>query len=257
MYVNEKIELTPSDFAEYCYCGIKWAYSKSKWAKEILSNPKYISEKKLMSAKYKKNLKEGQKNESLCINYIDQKHFINEIVFNGTGNRRDILETKILYENKIIYAKPDLIARVGIKNEVNLYEFKAVSKKEYLEENPFESVKAQIWLYHYLKNIKINNYYLLRYFKNPTLSNNVKLIKIDSQELLNNGFKNHFVNYMKASKKISKDINSFDPSDCSSENNILFNPPSKKTEKWKKCSECNFNFACQYNRFNWNKKGKR
>lgn len=261
MYIDENIELTPSDFAEYCYCGIKWAFSKSKWAKEWKSMCKseHTSEKKLKNVKHEKNLKIGQENELLCIKYLEKEYSINKKIFDGTGKNRNLMETEIIVDNKPIYAKPDFIANVGIKNEINLYEFKAVSKLEYLEELPFVSVKAQVWLYQYLKDIKINNYYLLRYFKNPLKLGNVKLTKINYHESLQNDFYENFKKYIKALNKISSkmndsDLSLFDPSDSSKANNILFNPPKNKEEKWKKCSGCSFNSYCQYNRLNWNKK---
>lgn len=261
MYIDKNIELTPSNFAEYCYCGIKWAFSKSKWVKELNSMYKseHTSEKKLKKIKDERNLQIGQKNESLCIKYLEKEYSVNEIIFDGTGESRRLIETEIIVGNKPIYAKPDFIANVGIQNEINLYEFKAVSKLEYLEEIPFESVKAQIWLYQNLKDFKINNYYLLRYFKNPMELGNVKLIKIDYYKSSQKYFYENFKKYIKAFKKISKKMNDsdlalFDPSDSSAANNILFNPPKHKEEKWKKCSGCSFNSYCQYNRLNWNKK---
>ena len=91
-----KQDISPSDFAKYCYCGIKWALSKTEDKNESYN---YCINKKLQ---------EGRNNEKLCIDYL-LKDNNNEIIFNGTGNNKNLLATNLSIYNKNIYSKPDII----------------------------------------------------------------------------------------------------------------------------------------------------
>lgn len=151
MIISQDYRPTPSDFGDFVYCSRKWTMKHNKATKE-----KHVDNA----------LSQGKKNEHKCIDWVCNKYKITEkqILFNGTGeNNYNCLTSNIELVN--MNCQPDLIINVYNKNI--LFEFKAVSKPEYLDLHEFDSVDAQVWCYTKLKEFKIDEYRLLRYFIDP------------------------------------------------------------------------------------------
>ncbi|MFW6026900.1 MAG: hypothetical protein ACOCRX_11210 [Candidatus Woesearchaeota archaeon] len=253
-YISNPINITPSDFAEYCYCGIKWAFSKGEWKNVYFEQSAHLSDSQIEKIENRKQLNVGQKNEKLCINYVINSASTfdeSEIIFDGTTAEKKLLKTNLVIDNKRILAKPDLILELHKSNSIYnvLFEFKAVKKKEYLKLDVFDSILAQLWCYTYLVDIKIDAYFLLRYHKNPLEKNNVKSQRFTKEDLNNKGFDSLFGQYVQAIKKL-EEANSIDPSVDSSS----FNPPVKEEDIKRKCKNCSYNFICIRNGWKWKEK---
>ena len=160
---------TPSDFAEYVYCGVKWAIGKNS-SLDINKKPKEIVFKSLKSAEKYRDLILGQQNEHKCLEWVlkETRASSSQIIFKGIGeNNYNSLTSKIASLNIDIQCKPDLIIRKS--NTKYLYEFKAVSEFRYLFVPEFDSYHAQVWCYTTLHEIQIDEYYLIRYYVDPII----------------------------------------------------------------------------------------
>lgn len=144
MILVRNFEPSPSDFGKFVYCRTKW----------------YLDHVRPLK------FKEMDQNEDKCVKWVCYKEQLTEkqILFNGTGeNDCEPLTSEI--GSVSMPCKPDLI--INKNGQILLYEFKEVKKPEYLDFYEFDSVHAQVWCYTKLKEIKINEYYLLRYFQDP------------------------------------------------------------------------------------------
>lgn len=190
------IQPTPSDFGEFVYCGVKWALNKNR-SLDSLKKAKYSSyDPSYKSQENYNNLVVGQQNEHMCIDWVQRKHgaSLQQIVFNGTGeNNPHFLTSEIKALGINMLCKPDLIITKG--NQNLLFEFKAAKDYSYLLYSEFDSAHAQVWCYATLKEVKIDEYYLLRYFIDPSKS---RLTKLTPIELNTSKFKKLFEQYIKA-----------------------------------------------------------
>ncbi|WJH37098.1 hypothetical protein N6H14_16335 [Paenibacillus sp. CC-CFT747] len=149
---------TPRDFGEFVYCGLKWLLDK-KYDRKSSQVP--FNERAF-------NRIVGKNNEHRCIDWV-LNHFKRDktlIIFDGTkhGDQRLLP----IYVNKIgitMNGKPDLI--LDLNGRIYLFEFKLVEEMRYLDLSEFKSNHAQIWCYKFLKDFNIDDYYLLRYFRDP------------------------------------------------------------------------------------------
>lgn len=144
MILSRDFKPKPSDFGNFVYCRKEW----------------YLKHKKPLKPK------EKDQNEDKCIKWVCNKERVTEkqIFFNGTGeDNPNSLTSEI--ESVSMPCKPDLI--INKDGRILLYEFKEVKEPRYLDLYEFDSVHAQVWCYTKLKEIKINEYYLLRYFQDP------------------------------------------------------------------------------------------
>lgn len=151
MVIDNDFKPSPSDFANYVYCSAKWALNTDPTESEV-----------------DENLLLGRQNEHKCIDWVCDKYRVTEkqILFDGTGkNNYNFLTSEIESVRINMHCQPDLIISKGKKNL--LFEFKAVKKLEYLKLREFDSVHAQVWCYTNLKELRIDEYHLLRYFIDP------------------------------------------------------------------------------------------
>jgi len=143
----------PSDFGDYAYCGIKWILKKTRPQKStFLSQEGY-------------DLMLGQKNEHECIEWVSKKYNTNRIIYNGTQQEKEVKTLNAFINGNSLNCKPDLIINKDNKNI--LFEFKATSKQTNLFLSPLISFYAQVWCYSYIKEIKIDEFHLIRYFIEP------------------------------------------------------------------------------------------
>ncbi len=179
MLINQGFKPTPSDFANYVFCGVQWVYNHG---------PNHIRGPG------------KDKNEISCIKWILKEFKITEhnIIFDGTGiNDYEFLSANVNPAG-IINCKPDLI--VSKNNENILIEFKSVKKQRYLTLPEFDSVHAQVWCYTKIKDLPISKYYLLRYFEDPNkysfIYSPYSFKKLTTYELNDFKFGTLFYNYI-------------------------------------------------------------
>lgn len=223
------IKPTPRDFSEFVYCGLNWILDK---------NDKNKNSKKLTAQSYDMSeqtmtLKRGQHNEEKCIRWIlrNYRSYTQQIIFDGTGadNKNYLISTLDSLGIKM-RCKPDLIFTTNNKNE--LYEFKAVKNKSYLYMPEFESNHAQIWCYTKIKEVHIDNYFLLRYAEDPFVTYpSIKEISYSENEDLH--FKKMFELYIECIRLYEKS----DGKDLL-KNILKYDIPQKDYDKQKKCTNC-------------------
>lgn len=238
-YTLGPIDKTPSDFANYVYCGIQWAFLKSKWLNELIKN---WPSRALMNKK-KANLKKGRQNERLCMDWVLNKFNLEKenILFDGTTFGDNFLLSSLEVHGTKMLCKPDLI--VNINGKKVLFEFKAVSDKRYLNYPEFDSDHAQVWCYtHIIGEFKPEGFYLIRYFINPFNDNSIKLKGLSPIELDSNKFRKLLAQYSEAITVLGSKDN-IDPSDP--EFKEIFNHPPDGEDKARKCTSCKFNNACK------------
>lgn len=223
----------PSDFGKYTYCGFKWLYEKNSNLKNNVV--KSANSKRYLSKKM------GQQNEGLCIDWILNRYdsTTKDIVFNGTGlNNYDYLTTKVSINNEKMLCQPDLILEVNNKNL--LFEFKATSEEIYAFLETFDSVYAQIWCYSYIEEIKIEEFYLLKYFVDPFENPFNDLSKLTNKELDSAKFLLKYDNYIQWLSLINQ-VNDKGMSIANLFLELGFNKlniPSTDSELKIKCSNC-------------------
>lgn len=228
------VKPTPRDFANFVYCGIEWMLDKveeNRKFKERYSQSYDTSPKS-------KNLKLGQQNEHRCIEWVIKNNHasIQQIIFNGTGNDNYNFLTSTIDSLGIeMQCKPDLVLTKDNQNE--LYEFKAVGENNYLYMAEFESNHAQIWCYTKIKEIRIDKYFLLRYFIDPFRytpfyygSTRLKSIVFSESEELK--FQEKFKQYIEAIQLLEK-------KDCSIWEKLKKEHAQlNECEKRQKCCSC-------------------
>lgn len=145
MIIDKDFKPKPSDFGKFVYCRKKWFL---KYEKPLVKKS------------------DDEKNEDKCIKWVCEKEQVTEkqIVFDGTG-KDNLKRLTSEIESVSMRCKPDLIINKDGHNL--LFEFKKVDKPGYLDLPEFDSVHAQVWCYTKLKEYKINEYHLLRYYKDP------------------------------------------------------------------------------------------
>lgn len=233
---------TPSDFSEYVYCGAKWAIEKNSTL-DLNKRPNEIVFKSRKSAEKNRDLHLGQQNEHKCLEWVLKETCTSakQIVFNGIGeNNDDPLTSKIASLGIEMPCKPDLIVRNSYTNL--LYEFKAVSELGYLFEPEFDAYHAQVWCYTTLKELKIDEYYLVRYFIDPFKYPFTRKKPLSALELNQIKFEKLFSLYIEA----LEELRNFD-SETKKGNKPkkiepqLFNKPKEEKERLLKCSHCHYN----------------
>ncbi len=160
----EPVRPTPSDFAQFVFCGLQWGFDKENKFGNVVK-ARRASYDRSETEEYRKI---GQGNEHLCVDWVLKHHRIsnNEILYNGTGSLNlEPLSFEFMGENYT--CKPDLIIHIFGKKV--LYEFKAVGNPKHLG-SQYESNKAQLWCYSRINEILIDKYFLLQYFVNPFYS---------------------------------------------------------------------------------------
>lgn len=227
------IQPTPSDFAEFVYCGVKWIHDKNKDL-ESTKKAKYLSYDYLIGNKYK-DLKLGQQNEYKCIDWVLNKYNSTkeQILYNGTAEGSDyFLTSEIKYMKVNMQCKPDLIIFKDNKNL--LFEFKAVRDLGYLLLNEFDSYHAQVWCYTFLKEIRIDDFFLMRYHIDPCENPFTVLKNLTPFELDTSKFIILFKQYTEA-------IISLKNKDYKVASILIDNIPKEEKEKKVKCSHCIYN----------------
>lgn len=240
------IQPTPSDFGEFVYCGVKWALNKNR-SLASLKKAKYSSyDPSYKSQENYNNLVLGQQNEHMCIDWVQRKHgaSLQRVVFNGTGeNNLHFLTSEIKPLGINMLCKPDLI--ISKSNRNLLFEFKAVKDYSYLLYSEFDSVHAQAWCYTTLNEVKIDEYYLLRYFIDPS---KMRLTKLTHTELDTSKFEKLFEQYIKAIESLTEsNLEGHRGKDLNGMSLDMFNMPNE--EKIRKCPGCVWHrlFICKPN----------
>lgn len=141
---REELIPTPRDFSDYVYCGAKWLLDKNRRLDSI-KDAWRKSYDFLQSRSDYNNLLIGQNKESNCIKLVLRQNHLktNSILFDGTGENQRNLTTNTITGKLAMKCKPDLIVENG--NSIQLYEFKAVMRKDYLYYQEFDSIHAQVW----------------------------------------------------------------------------------------------------------------
>lgn len=255
-YLKQSIDINPTDFADYVFCGIHWAYLKSKWIDKYRSTyPEvFISEKSLAKREKFRNRIIGQENQKLCVEWVTKKYNIvkDSILFDGTANEKSFLPSTLIVLNNPFLCKPDLIIKKEGKKI--LFEFKSVGNKKYLYSPEFDSVHAQVWCYTNIEGeMKAEEFYLIRYYLDPFQEDNVQLKRLTVNELNPKKFNNLLELYSEAiSILVTND--DVDPSDFTNPKyKKAFNPASVSADKARKCSYCEFNYFCYRG---WKKQAK-
>lgn len=228
------IQPSPSDFAGFVYCGLKWALDKNK----ELDNIKKLKAKCYDKSTKKETLYIGQQNEDKCIEWVLNNFKVSrsQIIFDGTGdNNQNYLVTVIDSLGVSMKCKPDLI--ISGNNQNLLFEFKALSDIRYLDKLEFRANHAQIWCYRYIKNIQVDKCYLLRYCRDPFYKTvfsyekpyRLKEILYTEREIDEYiGLFEQYVNAVKLREKKDKRIQQL----------IIDNSPKTDSEKQQKCYSC-------------------
>lgn len=230
MSINKEVLTpTPRDFGDYVYCGAKWLLDKNRQLDSIKDAWRKSYDFYQSQSDYN-NLLIGQKNESNCIKWVlGQNHLkTNSIVFDGTGGNQRYMTTSAGTEKLVMKCKPDLILENG--DSTQLYEFKAVKRKDYLYYQEFDSIHAQVWCYKFLGEIDVDQYFLVRYFMNPLQNPFTRIKELTTVELNNEKFESYFSSYLEAIE-ICKN-------NAVLASKIDLNKPKTDTDKQYKCSNC-------------------
>lgn len=228
---QQHLNENPSDFGDFVYCGFKWLYGKN----EALKRKPPVR----FSKKYANRLI-GQKNENLCVEKVLSELNLSQddILFNGTDDSYTFLTAYFPNQKRKINCKPDLIVRKG--KEIILFEFKAMSDIFYTILSPLDSVLAQVWCYTKLDEVKIDKYFLMKYYLDP-IENPTVITELTANELDNLKFEDLFENYLTVvdtlnhiTKSNSRNLNS----SVLLELQENLNMPNNDVDKKIKCSNC-------------------